>query len=222
MPRSLRWFFGCLIAVLLIGGPIAYSSFRQAQLRAFRVVREDVLYRSGQLSLSGLKKTLRDYQIKTVISLRYSKSDGGPPPDIQEELFCKSQDIAFRRIKLDAWWASDNTVPAEKGVRQFLKIMDSSTSFPVLIHCFAGAHRTGACCAIYRMEYERWPNEQAIAEMKECGYRNIDDEFDLLGYLERYQPRWKNRTTATTVSQSRYAAPVRAASHRRKKKSEKK
>jgi tyrosine-protein phosphatase SIW14 len=163
------------------------------QLRGFRVVRERVLYRSGQMTLSGLMQVVRDYQIKTVISLRYAKTDDAAPPDRQEELYCLSRDIRYQRIKLDGWWASDNTVPADKGVRQFLRIMDNPDNFPVLIHCFAGAHRTGACCAIFRMEYQHWPNAEAISEMKECGYSNIDEEFDLLDYLQRYQPRWKTR-----------------------------
>jgi protein tyrosine/serine phosphatase len=191
MPLAARWVFGALIAGLLVGGPIAYSNYRHAQLRGFRVVRDGVLYRSGQMTLAGLKDVIRDHRIKTVISLRYAKIDGNLPPDLAEERYCQAQEIAYRRIKLDAWWASDNTVPAEKGVRQFLEIMDNPASFPVLIHCFAGAHRTGACCAVFRMEYEHWTNARAIAEMKSCGYRNIDDELDLLEYLEKYQPRWK-------------------------------
>ena len=41
------------------------------------------------------------------------------------------------------------------------------------------------------MEYEHWSNEQAIAELRACGYRDLDDEWDLLGYLEQYRPRWR-------------------------------
>jgi hypothetical protein len=43
------------------------------------------------------------------------------------------------------------------------------------------------------MEFEHWSNADAISEMKACGYRNIDDEWDLLGYLEKYQPTWKKK-----------------------------
>jgi len=60
-----------------------------------------------------------------------------------------------------------------------------------LVHCFAGIHRTGAFCAIYRMEYEGWTNAGAIAEMKACGYNTLEDEWDVLGYIEKYQPRKK-------------------------------
>ena len=68
--------------------------------------------------------------------------------------------------------------------------MDDSNRYPVLVHCFAGIHRTGAMVALYRMEYERWPTAEALDELRANGYRNLDDEWDVLGYLEQYRPRW--------------------------------
>src|SRR5262249_18518804 len=99
-------------------------------------------------------------------------------------------ELNYYRIRPERWWASDNSVPAAKGIRRFLQIMDNPANYPVLVHCFAGIHRSGAYCAVYRMEYEHWSKARAIAEMKACGYCNIGDEWDLLGYLEEYQPRW--------------------------------
>jgi protein tyrosine/serine phosphatase len=184
-------FFGLLIAVLLVGGPVCYSNYRQSQMRNFRIVREGVLYRSGQMNLEGIKRVLRDYNIKTVVTLRDATSEGDTPPDWEEELYCKAEEVNYYRIRPERWWASDDSVPAEKGVRRFLQIMDNPENYPVLVHCFAGIHRSGAYCAVYRMEYEHWSNAKALAEMKACGYANITDEFDLLGYLEKYRPRWR-------------------------------
>jgi tyrosine-protein phosphatase SIW14 len=69
--------------------------------------------------------------------------------------------------------------------------MADPDNYPVLVHCFAGIHRTGAYCAIYRMEQEHWDNADAIVEMKAYGYYNLPDERDILGYMEQYQPTWK-------------------------------
>jgi tyrosine-protein phosphatase SIW14 len=87
----------------------------------------------------------------------------------------------------------DGAVPAEEGVRKFLEIMDNPAHYPVLIHCFAGIHRTGAFSAIYRMEYDHWTNQQAIAELRNNGYKNLEDEWNLLDFLEDYRPRWVKR-----------------------------
>ena len=82
-------------------------------------------------------------------------------------------------------------MPAERGVEQFCAVMDDPENYPVLMHCFAGIHRTGAFCAVYRMEYQHWTNAEALDELRRHGYTHLDDEWDLLEYLENFQPRWK-------------------------------
>lgn len=191
MYRLTPYFLGLMLSGLAIGSTVAYAIREERQLRNLHAVSEGVLYRSGQLPLSGLKHVLRDYDIKTIISLRDSYGTGAPPPDLAEEQYCQMMGIKYIRISPKPWWSSDGSVPAAEGVRTFLAAMDDSRNYPVLVHCFAGSHRTGALCAVYRMEYQHWNNARAIQEMKDYGYRNIDEEFDILGYLERYQPRWR-------------------------------
>jgi protein tyrosine/serine phosphatase len=226
MPRAFRYLFSLLILALLIVGPIAYASYRSAQFRNFRIVRDGILYRSGQMSLSGLKQILRDYEIRTVVSLRDAAHKGDPPPDLAEEEYCKKEEINYVRISPAEWWASDGSVPAEKGVSRFRDLMRDPANYPVLVHCFAGIHRTGAFCAVYRMEFEHWSNAEAINEMKAYGYRNIDDEWDLLGYLEKYQPTWKktNEINAPERSVSYYHPTLKepkARKHRKRTASKK-
>src|ERR1700693_3524013 len=55
MPRPLSYVFALLIFALLIGGPVGYAYYQQRQFRNFHEVKSGVLYRSGQLPLSGLK-----------------------------------------------------------------------------------------------------------------------------------------------------------------------
>jgi protein tyrosine/serine phosphatase len=162
-----------LIVLLVTGVPIGYSFYSQSHIRNFHMVREGVLYRSGQMSVPGLQSVIRDHGIKTVVSLR--------PADEVEEAFCRNEGINYYRISPRPW----------EGVPQFLEIMDDPELHPILIHCYAGIHRTGAYSAIYRMEYEHWSNEQAIAELRARGYTALGDEWNLLEFLEQYQPRWR-------------------------------
>lgn len=215
MIRYLPYLLAALLAAFLILAPASYAVYTGAQMRNFRTVKEGQLYRSGQMSLAGLKRAIHDYGIKTVISLRDSNTPGANAPDLKEEEFCKAQEINYIRIAPRNWWAPDGSVPAMKGVRRFLEVMDKKENFPVLVHCFAGIHRTGAYCAVYRMEYDRWTNAEAIAEVKACGYGNLDQEWDILGFLEQYRPRW-------TEGEARADVPVvrrsyfRAASPRKR------
>ena len=187
MSRPVQVLFGTGIVLLLIAGPVVVAVRQQQQMRNFRVVREGVLYRSAQMSLDGLRRAVHDYGIKTVINLR----DGVTAADQAEEQFCNREEITFVRLPPSSWGESCGTVPVEESVRKFRDVLSDPRNYPVLVHCFAGVHRTGAYCAIYRMEFEHWTNERALAEMKACGYTNLDDEWDILGYLEQYRPSWR-------------------------------
>jgi tyrosine-protein phosphatase SIW14 len=191
MSRLLQPSLGIAVVVLLIGGPIVVAVRYEAQMRGFRVVREGVLYRSGQMTIEGLKRIVNDYRIKTLVTLRDTYVPGRPPPDLVEERFCIAEDIRHVRIPPRSWDAPEGVAPADEGVHTFLEVMKDPANYPVLVHCFAGIHRTGAFVAVYRMELEHWSNAQALNEMRAYGYTTLDDEWDILGYLEQYRPSWQ-------------------------------
>jgi tyrosine-protein phosphatase SIW14 len=191
VQQAVRWILGLSLTAFIVGAPILYAHYEEKHIRNFRVVQPGVLYRSGQMTLSGLRQVIREYGIRTVVTLRDAADPKDPPPDWKEEEYCKKEGVTYCRISPRNWWSPDGSIPAERGVSQFRDLMDDQKNYPVLIHCFAGVHRTGAFCAVYRMEYEHWSNAQALAELRACGYRNLDDEWDLLEYLEAYTPRWK-------------------------------
>ncbi|MBM4068040.1 MAG: hypothetical protein FJ271_03725 [Planctomycetes bacterium] len=183
--HKLRVVFSLAILGVIVGGPIAYVQYRREHIRNFHVVREGVLYRSGQLSLAGLKAAVHEHGIKTVLTLRFPKDPGTPPPDLEEEQFCKLAHINHFRITALEWTATVGPIPAQKNVDKFLSIVRDPANHPVLIHCFAGMHRTGTYCAVYRMEMDGWSSEGAIREMQHFGYTREDS--DVLAYLEHYK-----------------------------------
>jgi len=94
----------------------------------------------------------------------------------------------------------------DRMVAGFIAVMDDPANHPVLVHCLAGRDRTGVACAVYRMEYDRWPAERAAAEMVEYGFDPEKDaaakRFEQVVLLNR--PRWQrdvgprlNRRTVT-------------------------
>ena len=200
MRRFASIAFGLGIAVMIAVSPFAYRSLREHHLRNFRTVRPDVFYRSGQLSHTGLQLVIREYGIRTVITLRDADSRDQRPPDWAEEQYCRKMDIHHFRLPPRFWWDVGNTgaIPAEENVRTLLQVLDDPKYHPILIHCFAGSHRTGAYCAIFRMEFDRWDNQAALDELRQCGYVHVYEEKDVLGYLRNYQPRWKKQLAERT------------------------
>jgi len=200
MPRWLQRSFGLSISLLLVGTPLVYARHRHYQQRNFHVVREGVLYRSGQLPLEGLQSIIHDHHIKTLVTLRSGQRPGEPAPDLAEEEFCKKLGMNHFRLPSQGWLAPDGSVPNEVNVVRFRQIMNDTANYPVLVHCLAGKHRTGAMCAVFRMEHDHWSNAQAIDELRLYGYDNVLEHLDLLGYLEKYQPTWA--VTSSTLPQS--------------------
>ena len=78
-------------------------------------------------------------------------------------------------------------------VREFLRIMDDPASYPVLIHCKAGLHRTGCLVGVYRMEYENWSPSRVVAEMKALGFGDSACT-SANDYIAQYVTRYRRRS----------------------------
>src|SRR5262245_8028330 len=112
MPRVLTVFLGVAVVLLLIVGPVAFAVHdREHNLRNFRVVRDGVLYRSGQPSEQALKRLVHDYGIRTVISLRDARGPGLPMPEPWEEEFCEREEVTFVRLPPRHWEGVDDKNP---------------------------------------------------------------------------------------------------------------
>src|ERR1700761_7425447 len=103
MTHARRGFLGAVVVALVIAVPLLYSSHQQTQLRNFRIVEEGVLYRSGQLTPAGFERVLREYGIKTVITLRTSRVLDVPYPDLWEKEICESRNLKHVRIVPRVW-----------------------------------------------------------------------------------------------------------------------
>lgn len=186
MRTILSFFLGAMIIAFVVASPFFYQRWREQQFRNFHVVEEGVLYRSGQLTLPQLQEAVRLHGIRTVISLR----DSDKPTDQDEEAWVQgSPGMTFVRLPAKSWWPDDaGRVPADENLAAFRNIMNDPKKHPVLVHCFAGVHRTGTMCAIYRMDYNGWTNQEAMAEMRVFGYTILDKHEDVHGYMKRYRP----------------------------------
>jgi len=178
-------FAGVLTAIVLAGFWAANH-----HLRGFRSVEPGVLYRSGQLTSTGLEYALKRYGIKTVVTLRTVRDPANPYSDAWEEQVCAAHGVRHVRILPRPWIVDEKgELPAGHVVADFLAVMDDAANHPVLVHCFAGVHRTGTLCAIYRMEYQHWPADRAIREMEELGFQPGQNREAIEEYLRDYRPR---------------------------------
>lgn len=192
MNKSMPALLGAAVAAGVVFGAVGYETRADGRYRNFRVVEPGVLYRSGQMDVAGLGRVAREFNVQTVVSFRDVRDDKEPDPELLgEQRFCESRGIAYVRLTPKAWGPdARGRAPVEENVREFLRVIgERRAAGAVLIHCMRGVHRTGAYTAIYRMEFNGWSNADAIAEMVERGYDTLEDDPDILQYLESYVPR---------------------------------
>ncbi len=191
MPRRGRFALAATVLALIVAAPLVYSSHQDYHLRNLRVVEDGVLYRCGQLTPAGLDRVCHDYGIKTIVTLRASKRNVyDTPQDAWEEDFCAARNLKHVRIVPRVWGADETgEIPAEEAVQEFLAVMDKKENQPVLVHCFAGIHRTGTMCAVFRMKYNGWTVERAMEEMQLYGFSPEDMHQHIGAYLRDFEKR---------------------------------
>jgi hypothetical protein len=157
------------------------------------------------MTAEGFADAFARLGIRTVINVQ----DDFPDPDLELSFFnrntvpesewCASHGVRY--IALAPQLISRRKVGTEQPpvIKDFLKILDDKTNFPILIHCKAGLHRTGCLCAVYRMEYEGWSADDAFAELKANGFgpwvcNSAND------YVEQYVLTYHPRRDAARVA----------------------
>jgi protein tyrosine phosphatase (PTP) superfamily phosphohydrolase (DUF442 family) len=193
-----RWAMGLALAGFMIYAPYLYYRSTLEHAKRLRPIVDGRLYRSGCLSANGFRDAIQKLKIKTVISfwdedpdplLRASRFDSS---SIKESELCKCLGVHYKFIFVDLLPEARVGKDRLRAIDEFQRIMDDENSYPVLIHCKAGLHRTGVMTAIYRMEYEGWSRQDALRELRAHGFgywtANTSNDY-ILQYVMPYQPR---------------------------------
>lgn len=172
---------GQIVAVVALTAVFAagcYAYFRATyeHSKRLRVVEPGRFYRSGQMTADGFRDAVRAYGIRTIINVQ----DEIPDPNIalgvfqsgtiKERDLCKELGVRYVWLQPDLQSRSTPGGPRPVVLDEYLALLDDPDSYPVLIHCKAGLHRTGVLTAVYRMEYQGWSHESAFRELKANGF----------------------------------------------------
>ncbi len=203
MTSFLKWACGVALAVAIVGVPVLRYRMIYFNEKRFREVSDGHFYRCGQMSESGLRKQLRDHHIKTVINLQDENQDPKlstgywDKAHITESRICEEEGVKYIFLTSDdavglltRYEATPDHRP--RVIDDFLKICDDPANHPILLHCLAGLHRTGLLTAIYRMEYDAVPLDEAVRELRSNGFGDrkcTTDNVYIYEYLMLYKPR---------------------------------
>ena len=176
MSRVATITLSAVVVLIVVVWPIVEYRHVYVFNKRLRAIDPGRVYRGGEMTVDGFADAVARYKIHTVLNLQ----DDFPDPDVcqsfwnwntvKESEMCRRLGVHYVLIKPDV--ILRRTVPLERpaAIDEFLNLMDDPDSYPVLIHCKAGLHRTGCLSAVYRMEYQGWSPGEAYAELKAQGF----------------------------------------------------
>ena len=160
---------------------LIWEEFLEDRLVAKRwgVVEPGKIYRSGQISSYLIEPVLLENKIEKVIALNGS--------DLKKP-YLKTEVETARKLNIDhqvLHLIGDGTGDVEDYAEAVAEIMRcEKAGKPVLVHCAAGAQRTGGVVAAYRMLVQKKTPEEAYQELLEYNWKPHKDQA-LINYLNQ-------------------------------------
>lgn len=121
------------------------------------------LYRGGQPNKEGLQE-LKRLGVTTIVDLR------GKTPDAVASERKQLQSLGLDHVSIpgNGW-----SPPGDSQVAEFFSLIRKQPRQKIFVHCWFGGDRTGVMIALYRMAFEGWTPDQALAEMHAYHFRSF-------------------------------------------------
>jgi protein tyrosine/serine phosphatase len=161
-----------IVSVGLIGALCVWEGFAKDIFfpKNFGVVEPGQIYRSGKISPFLIRKILTKYDIKVIITL--SGDSKTSAPNNAERKAAKELGVERLIFSMGGNGTGDigDYAKAVAAIYQAQK-----ENKPVLVHCAAGAHRTGGVIAAYRLLIQHKDVDSVRAEMMQYGFEPNED-----------------------------------------------
>jgi len=179
--RGRKWLV--VLAVLLLAGGIwTWDQVIKDRVipKRFGVVQDGMIYRSGQLSSALVTRTLQKHGIRRIVDL--TSIDPADPDERAEKRAAAELgvEISVFTLKGDGTGGIHNYARAVEAIFRAQR-----AGQPVLVHCAAGAQRTGGVIAAWRLLVERKDPSFVLKELRRYGWDPKHDTV-LLEYLNSH------------------------------------
>ncbi len=123
----------------------------------FHAVTKGVVYRSAQLDADELEEYIAKYNIRSILNLRGKKEDKSWYQE--EERIAKQKGVVLISFRM----SPRDVIPAKR-INQIIDLMQNAPK-PMLIHCKAGADRSGLVAAIWKLVVDKAPPKKAHKQL---------------------------------------------------------
>jgi len=163
--------------VLLVGGYVSYI----LAISNFHPITPGEAYRSAQLNRNELEHYIKKHNIRSIVNLRGENRD---KPWYSDEIKVSAElSVAHYDISL-----SSDSEPTPEDVRKLIDIFNSAPK-PVLIHCFAGADRSGLVSAMWKVVVDKESKASAEKQLTIWyGHIPIRGTYAMDRFFEKWNP----------------------------------
>ncbi|AEA33166.1 phosphatase PAP2 family protein [Hippea maritima] len=146
-----------LLLLLVIASSVICFEVYMEENGNFHTVENGALYRSGQLDKDELLYYIKQYHIKSIVNLR-GKQQG--KNWYKEEIKLSKQ---LNLVHID-FRLSPNKIAKPRKLIKLINILEKIPK-PILIHCKAGADRSGLVSAIWKYYVENYPIKRSDEQL---------------------------------------------------------
>lgn len=154
----------CILTLLSLSS-LASTEENEAYMhpRAWGVVDENKVYRSGHPVRDQFEYVVKKYKLKSVLILT-----GSMPKELEQE----NKIAAEENMKILFLPISDKAPLTKENLFKIVEFLQESPK-PLLIHCRAGADRTGLVSAIYRHLFMNASIDEAKHDMLNANWGHV-------------------------------------------------
>jgi len=177
----LKIFITVLILMMALTGGYIFHVVDQGN---FHPITDGEAYRSAQLDRDNLEYYIKRYNIKSILNLR----GGNHATDwYREELAVSAANhITHYDIAM-----SSTKEPDENDLKQLMEIFKSAPR-PILIHCKAGADRSGLVAAMWKVIVDQESKPEAEKQLSIFyGHVPFGGRGAMDTYFEKWQPSYQ-------------------------------
>jgi tyrosine-protein phosphatase SIW14 len=189
-PQQRIAFFVMAVALVTAGGGIAW--WRSAHIpKRFAAVVPGRLYRAGELTPTQLEYLHRTYGVERVLSLL----DPEAPESQAERAAAQRLGVTWENVPLRG---NGESTAAQRA--RVLELLCTPDAPPTLVHCAAGANRTGLAIGLYRLHVQHWPLERVMAELRSFGFDDLPKHENMRAALRAAAAQVAAATTAPSAA----------------------
>ena len=192
--KSIRKVSPAFIAILAVIFSISSVSLAKPKNNKFPNIKiknfgqmDDRFYRGARPDDEDYK-ALAELGVKTIIDLTDNSRE-------YEQPAAEAAGLRYVNIPM-----VDKSYPSMEQVNEFLKVVDDPATGKFFVHCAGGRHRTGVVGAVYRLKYDNWNLEQALAEMEQYEFNSGFGHSKQRDFVKDYWQQFQ-ATAATAAKQ---------------------